>query len=565
MPYILYKSNGQQLTVVQDGSIDPSSTSLTFVGKNYAGYGQILDQNMAKLLENFANSASPTKPLIGQLWYDSSTKNLKVYNGARFRSIQKFDSGNSTPTDVVKGDLWFNDADQKLYLFNGSTFVMIGPQNSTFNKVALNPVQAQDNTTLVGQSQFVLEFDITDSNNQQAWPAIISKTSFTPNITDNLIKQGFAYVQQGITLPGSGPATGPGVSYDNGYLLWGTASSSLGLYDTTHKIFRSATDYVLASTYVSDRNNGFTIPVDAGINFNNILKIYTNTSNREGIISGNTGNKITFSVYNDLNSTVTTVIQINENNIIPSPDPINTWDVNLGTPFYQFGSAYFNTVTTNLITANTVTCNVLNAGTIIGNVQGNFTGNISTTGTIVANYITAMKNFTGTLNTGSVTVNGQGITTPLILAGNSDSSPGTISGQWALRGASTLNATYADLAERYYADAVYESGTVLVIGGINEVTTTEIIGDPTVAGVVSTNPAYTMNAEAGNNDTHPYIALKGRVPCKVFGKIAKGDLLVTSEHAGYAQAYSCDDHPSAVIGKALEDHSEGFGVIEIKV
>ena len=566
MPYILYKSNGQQLTVVQDGSIDASSTSLTFVGRNYAGYGQILDQNLAKLLENFANTASPSKPMSGQLWYDTSTKNLKVYNGSRFRSIQKFDTGNSTPTDVVKGDLWFNEADQKLYLFNGSHYVMIGPQNSTFSKVSLNPVEAKDDTTLIGQSQLILEFDITDNNNQQDWPATISKTSFTPNIADNLRKQNFDYIQKGITLPKAGPSSGNGVSYDGGYLLWGTASSALGLYDTDAKVFHSAGAYVLNSTYVSDRNNGFTIPVDAGINFNHILKIYTNAANREGIISGNTGNKITFSVYNDLASTVTDVIQIFENNIIPSPDALNYWDVNIGTPQHYFGSSYINTATANLVVANTVTAVTINATTFNGQFQGSFAGDLTTTGTIIANTIVAMDHFSGILTTGSVTVSGQNIITPRLSAGTSDSVAGQISGQWTLRGSSTLNATFADLAERYHADAVYEPGTVLVIGGINEVTTTEIIGDPTVAGVVSTNPAYTMNSEAGNDDTHPYIALKGRVPCKVVGKINKGDLLITSEHAGYARAYGigAGDH-SSVIGKALEANSEGFGIIEIKV
>jgi hypothetical protein len=81
---------------------------------------------------------------------------------------------------------------------------------------------------------------------------------------------------------------------------------------------------------------------------------------------------------------------------------------------------------------------------------------------------------------------------------------------------------------------------------------------------VSKNPAYMMNSEAGNDETHPYIALKGRVPCRVVGPIKKGDTLVTSAVAGHA-ASSEWAHPSAIIGKALEDHSEGFGIIEVKV
>ena len=127
------------------------------------------------------------------------------------------------------------------------------------------------------------------------------------------------------------------------------------------------------------------------------------------------------------------------------------------------------------------------------------------------------------------------------------------------------SARYADLAERYRADAVYDSGTVLIIGGINEVTVTDRRSDTAVIGVVSTNPALMMNAEAGPDDTHPFIALKGRVPCKVIGPIKKGQLLVTSSTPGYAEAYKEGDDRLAVVGKALESKFEGPGVIEILV
>jgi hypothetical protein len=128
------------------------------------------------------------------------------------------------------------------------------------------------------------------------------------------------------------------------------------------------------------------------------------------------------------------------------------------------------------------------------------------------------------------------------------------------------SALYADLAERYAADDVYEPGTVLVIGGEKEVTISTFAGDTAVAGIVSTKPALMMNSEAGNDETHPYIALKGRVPCKVWGYIRKGDLLMTSEYPGYAcKSITVDDSPNAIIAKALEDQLEGFGVIEVMV
>jgi hypothetical protein len=126
-------------------------------------------------------------------------------------------------------------------------------------------------------------------------------------------------------------------------------------------------------------------------------------------------------------------------------------------------------------------------------------------------------------------------------------------------------AVYADLAERYESDSIYDVGTVVVIGGINEVTVTSVKGNTAVIGPISKNPAYMMNSDAGTDETHPYIALKGRVPCKVVGRIEKGDLLVTSAYPGYATVYEHADHPSAVFGKALGSQSEGFGVIEVLI
>ena len=105
------------------------------------------------------------------------------------------------------------------------------------------------------------------------------------------------------------------------------------------------------------------------------------------------------------------------------------------------------------------------------------------------------------------------------------------------------------------------------MGGDFEVTISTEGFDTRVAGIVSTNPAFKLNSDAGTDETHPYIALKGRVPCKVVGPIKKGDILVTSRHPGYACAadLTLSVHPAAIIGKALEELSEGFGVIEVKV
>ena len=127
-------------------------------------------------------------------------------------------------------------------------------------------------------------------------------------------------------------------------------------------------------------------------------------------------------------------------------------------------------------------------------------------------------------------------------------------------------AKYADLAERYAADAPYSEGTVVVFGGEAEVTASTSFAQRSVAGVVSLRPAVAMNSEAGNNETHPYIALQGRVPVKVTGDVKKGDILVASDVAGTATAWNNDDadpRMTAYVGIAISDAVDGF--VEVKV
>lgn len=126
------------------------------------------------------------------------------------------------------------------------------------------------------------------------------------------------------------------------------------------------------------------------------------------------------------------------------------------------------------------------------------------------------------------------------------------------------SARFADLAERYVADSAYEPGTVLVFGGVNEVTECTAKGDRKVAGVVSTNPAYLMNSQL-EGDTVVDLALQGRVPCKVIGTVEKGDILVTSAVPGYAIVDN-DPKIGTVIGKAVGIKTDaGKGIVEVVV
>jgi hypothetical protein len=131
----------------------------------------------------------------------------------------------------------------------------------------------------------------------------------------------------------------------------------------------------------------------------------------------------------------------------------------------------------------------------------------------------------------------------------------------------SVHATYADLAERYATDVPYEPGTVVVFGGEAEITTTSIAGDVSVAGVISTNPAIKLNADAGNSVTHPYVALRGRVPCNMVGPVSKGDLIITAhDEPGYAKSNGKFDAGRSVFAKSLEtDLTEGKKVIEVVI
>jgi hypothetical protein len=141
--------------------------------------------------------------------------------------------------------------------------------------------------------------------------------------------------------------------------------------------------------------------------------------------------------------------------------------------------------------------------------------------------------------------------------------PGSITGIWTLNGASTLQATYADLAEYYEGDKEYEPGTVLVFGGDKEITETVQMNDTRLAGVVTTNPAYVMNQD--QQGIKVCLALAGRVPCKVIGRVKKGDMLTTSATPGYA-VRATSPTLGAIIGKAIEDKDYGeAGVITVAV
>lgn len=195
------------------------------------------------------------------------------------------------------------------------------------------------------------------------------------------------------------------------------------------------------------------------------------------------------------------------------------------------------------------------AGTVTTAAQPNITSvgtltSLGVTGTVTAGNVYANS---GTVR--ATTLRGTALTT------GANTTAGTVTGNWTLTAGSRLQATYADLAEYYEGDMIYEAGTVLEFGGEKEVT---LAGEETfkLAGVVSTNPAYVMNSECQGNKVA--IALQGRCPVKVKGSVSKGDMMVSAGN-GYAKATIISPKIGTVLGKSLENFEGDEGVIEIAV
>ena len=136
MAYTINKTDGTILATVADGQIDELSTDLTLVGKNYSGFGESINENFVKLLENFSSSSQPTSPIRGQIWFDVSELKLKVYSGTGFVPVSSATISSQQPLNLGVGDLWFNDLAKQLYFFDGSNTILLGPDYSVLQGIS---------------------------------------------------------------------------------------------------------------------------------------------------------------------------------------------------------------------------------------------------------------------------------------------------------------------------------------------------------------------------------------------------------------------------------------------
>ena len=194
MAYTVNKTDGSIFAVVADGTLNTDS-NVTLVGKNFAGYGEFLNENFVQLLENAANNAAPSSPLTGQLWYDTSAGLLKVFNGSDFKTISAATASNNEPTNNVVGDIWFDTVNNQLNVYNGSDFTLVGPLGAGpgAGETGAIPTTIVDNLSV---EHFVVRIVVDD-----ATVAIVSKdAAFTPA---SAITGFTTTIKPGINLPDS--------------------------------------------------------------------------------------------------------------------------------------------------------------------------------------------------------------------------------------------------------------------------------------------------------------------------------------------------------------------------
>jgi len=458
MAYTIDRYNRTVLTVVEDGTID-QSTDIKLVGKNYAGYGEIQNENFVYLLENFAGGTAPSRPISGQVWFDSGTSKLKFYDGSKWRTTGGAEIAGTTPTGLTEGDFWWDTANEQLYAYNGTDYVLVGPQDAGDGITQMKSRTVRD---ISGTAHAVITAIVNDTV-----VYIISNNAFTIDNTDaeNTIP-GFDVVKKGTTMVNTLASTNGVTSSDHQY--WGTSSAAKGL------VISGA--FVDASNFVQTGSASFNTlaefaDVGIAIGDSNDLRIQIQNDN-EGVIANEVGQKILFKAKNGSGSLINPLI-VTANEVLPGlqADNVTTETVTLGSATRTFSNVYAT----------------------------NFTGLSEKASTLVV----AGNNRSGDQNATNNTV--------AVRTATGDLKANLFIG-------TATQAKYADLAEKYTTDQEYLTGTVMAICSYEGHEAEAANAKDIPIGVISAEPAYLMNVDCEGQA----IALKGRVPVRVKGPVSKG-------------------------------------------
>ena len=187
MAYSINRTDGTVVATITDGTVD-NTTSVQLFGKSFSGFGEGLNENLVKLLENSASTSAPTAPLTGELWMDTSTSQLKVYDGSSFKPTGGAKSQSTAPTSPGAGDLWHDSDDDQLYVYTGSAFQLVGPVYTAGQTLSGWKIE-----TLASSGGNKVVSSMYAGNTRVS---ILSKETFTPSVTQS----GFASIKAGITL-----------------------------------------------------------------------------------------------------------------------------------------------------------------------------------------------------------------------------------------------------------------------------------------------------------------------------------------------------------------------------
>ena len=554
MAYQVNRYNGSFLVSVADGTID-NSTSLRFVGKNYAGYGQVQNENFLHLMENFAGASQPSKTVSGQLWYDSTERKIKVYDGTRFRIVGGSTASATAPLGLSAGEFWFDSLAQQLYCWTGTEFILVGPQNSTtLGETTITATTVKDNSN---ENRTIARIKAGGTD-----IAIFSKDTFILSDADKALIPNFGRIKKGITLVGTDNETGVTTSA-SAAVIWGTSSSTRSIVDPADEtLIYTVDDLVLKDSpvfpsVVDFSSDGITFSASSAVKGSISLDDASDIA-----ITNQAGNNIKLKIR--VSSTETkTLANVSTTAILPGVDS----EYSLGSDtlrWYQIWAD--NVIVTNNITGTFIgnlTGNVVGnvTGNVVGNVTGNITGSSSSctgnaaTATTTNNLNGKGESITATANTiasrdpnGDITANRFIGTADKVdrMKIDNDAVDNISSAYKSAKTSKTANTIAArdssgnlsanifsgtatavqgaDLAEKYLADKEYEVGTVLIIGGEAEVTASVWVGQRAV-GVVSDKPGLIMNEDLEGGTQ---VALKGRVPVKVVGQVKKGERLIAA-------------------------------------
>ena len=602
MAYIINRFSGQQLVVLEDGTLD-TSTSLGLLGRNYTGYGETQNENFLFLLENFANDNPPSRPITGQTWYNTDVGALNVYNGTAWTPVGSAVISNTEP-EGFDGGIWYKDITDQLFVYDSGLWKLIGPE--AIEGFGMTKVLAEKIRDSNGTEHAALKVVVDGTV-----LAVCVDDAFT--IDDANAIPGFSILQAGTNISTARPVIGSLVGNAESASKLNPGRTINGVYfdgQTDIAITSNTTNTLTRGTYLTGANfNGSiatTWSVDASPS-NVIGKIVardsagdfsagTITANLLGNVSGNVTTASGTSTFNIVSANEFIGATLSGNAFtatkLQTARTINTvlfdGSANITVP------ADGNTLTGTQLAVNIVDSHLTNVGTLssldVAGATGITLGGPSTSVAPLRIYLDASTiptlysrnsgiRFTildPTQPSSTAAISLVNAATALALGGpnapamipvnTATTDLGISTAKWNnvhanfFVGTATA-AQYADLAEKYVADQEYEPGTVLEFGGEFEVTLAED-GSNRLAGIVSTAPAYLMNSECVGTCVVA-LALQGRAPCKVRGKISKGDMLMSAGD-GYARK-AISPQIGTIIGKALADFDGVNGVIEVAV